>query len=345
VRFEKQLPEGRYGTMEYCMKTMDSQTSIIHPKPIASLLSGFDSISTHILLIAFPLVLDLIIWLGPHLRIQLLIKAITERLTQTSGMGFTPSNETVQMSTEFWGFVAERFNLLTMLRSFPVGIPSLMSGRSPVGIPYGEPQFFEISSWINVLAIWVLFSLAGLFLGTFYYIVVSQASLNGKVDVIQAIGQWPGAFVQIVALALFWVVLFLAISIPVSCVISFFMLSGIPLGQIMLFFFFGFLLWLFFPLLFSAHGIVVYRLNVRASIIYSARITRQNMPATSLFFLMILVISQIMDIIWRWPKEDSWLTLVGLLGHAFVSTGLLAASFIFYRDANQWMQKTSIQAA
>jgi hypothetical protein len=29
--------------------------------------------------------------------------------------------------------------------------------------------------------------------------------------------------------------------------------------------------------------------------------------------------------------------LVGIAGHAFVSTALLAASFIYYRDINAWL--------
>ena len=322
------------------MKIVDSQTSSIHPKPIASFLAGFDAVTTHILLVVFPLILDFTIWLGPHLRIKTLVEAVYIQITRTPGLGMAQPAEMTQMSKEFWDFVAERFNLLTMLRSFPVGVPSLMSGRSPVQIPGGEPVFMDITSGGSVLGIWLVLSLVGLVLGTFYYIVVSQVSLSGKANWKQAFNQWPGAAIQVVALALLWVVLFLAVSVPASCIISFFVLSGIPLGQITLFLYFGFLLWMFFPLLFSAHGIVVYRLNMLASVRNSVRLSRLSMPATSLFFLALFLISQVMDIIWRWPTENSWFTLVGILGHAFVSSGLLAASFIYYRDANVWLQKT-----
>jgi hypothetical protein len=331
--------------MEYCMKTVDSQTAMAHPKPFASFLSGFDSITTHIWLIIFPVVLDLIIWLGPHFRIRSLIEAINAQITSASGLSFSPSTESAQMSKEFWSFIAEHFNLLTLIRSIPVGIPSLMAGSSPVQIPSGEPAFMDISSGRSALAIWILMSLVGLFLGTFYYIVVSQVSLNGSVNWRKAFGQWPGASVQVIALAVFWVFLFLLITLPASCIISFLLSVGMPLGQVTFILLFGFLLWIFFPLLFSAHGIVVYRLNMLASVRHSVMVTRLNLPATSLFFLTLLLISQLLDIIWRWPAEDSWFALVGILGHAFITTGLLAASFIFYRDANQWLQKSIGQTA
>ena len=63
------------------------------------------------------------------------------------------------------------------------------------------------------------------------------------------------------------------------------------------------------------------------------------LPSTGLFILSILLIAQGMDIVWRFPDASSWLTLVGIFGHAFVSTGLLAASFFYYKDAVQWISE------
>lgn len=338
--FGKGASEHQYGKMGICMKTADSQTGLAHPKLLGSFIAGFDTITTHVLLIVFPVALDIFIWFGPHLRIKSLVDGIFAQFSQIPGLNMTQTSDTAQMSRDFWNFVGERFNLLTFIRTIPVGVPSLMSGKSPIEIPVGTPIFWDVPSGAGVLAIWVLFSLLGLSIGTFYYITVSQISLSGKINWRETASQWPGAAAQIVLLALLWVFLFLAISIPASCVISLFLLGGIPLGQIILFMFFGFVVWMFFPLLFSAHGVVVYHLNMVSSVRYSIRVARLNMPATSLFFLVMLLISQVMDIIWRWPSDNSWLALVGILGHGFVSTGLLAASFIYYRDSNQWLQKT-----
>ena len=47
-----------------------------------------------------------------------------------------------------------------------------------------------------------------------------------------------------------------------------------------------------------------------------------------------------MDLLWRTPDEASWLMLVGIAGHAFVTTSLLAATFIYYRDADRWTEDT-----
>jgi hypothetical protein len=45
-----------------------------------------------------------------------------------------------------------------------------------------------------------------------------------------------------------------------------------------------------------------------------------------------------MDLLWLIPPATSWMTVVGICGHAFVSTSLLAASFIYYHDLNTWIE-------
>jgi hypothetical protein len=46
-----------------------------------------------------------------------------------------------------------------------------------------------------------------------------------------------------------------------------------------------------------------------------------------------------LDLLWGVPTEASWLLLLGILGHAFVTTGLLASSFVYYRDALRWIRE------
>jgi len=97
-------------------------------------------------------------------------------------------------------------------------------------------------------------------------------------------------------------------------------------------------LWLGFPLIFTPHGIFANHSNVLVALRNSIRVTRMTLPSTSLFFLAILMISEGLDILWRVPAENSWLMLVGVAGHAFITTGLLAATFVYYRDADRWVQ-------
>jgi hypothetical protein len=66
--------------------------------------------------------------------------------------------------------------------------------------------------------------------------------------------------------------------------------------------------------------------------------TRFTLPTSSMFVLTIFLLSVGLNFLWSIPPQDSWMTLVGIFGHSFVTTALLAASFVYYRDMNTWLQ-------
>jgi len=45
-----------------------------------------------------------------------------------------------------------------------------------------------------------------------------------------------------------------------------------------------------------------------------------------------------LNYLWSVPPNNSWMLLIGIAGHAFITTALLAASFVYYRDMNIWLQ-------
>ena len=157
---------------------------------------------------------------------------------------------------------------------------------------------------------------------------------------IGAARSWWWSSLQVISLALALVILYIVVSVPSSCAIYAIGLIGLPLGQFTFFLYFAVILWLAFPLIFSAHGIFVNHNNALVSVQRSMVLTRMTLPSTSLFFLSILAISEGLNIVWRVPPENSWLTLIGVSGHAFIASALLAASIIYYRDADTWTQET-----
>jgi hypothetical protein len=92
------------------------------------------------------------------------------------------------------------------------------------------------------------------------------------------------------------------------------------------------------PLYFWPHGIFLKQQNVFTSILSSLRMMRFTLPTSSLFVLTVFLLTFGLNFLWSIPPEDSWMTLVGILGHSFVATALLASSFVYYRDMNNWLQ-------
>jgi hypothetical protein len=322
------------------MNTQNSQVLPAPPRLFRTLAAGFDTITNHISLILYPIGLDLLIWLAPSLRLKELIeRMVGDLVTQTQNL--SPDVQTTQMLTtaqELWTLAGEQFNALSILRSYPVGISSLMVSVPQSGTPFGVPDPIEIKTLIGVAGVFLLLTFIGLVLGTLYYQTVAQATILNEVRWNRVLADWPWLSLQVVLLALTWFVLLLGVSIPAGCAISLAAMGSMAFGQCAILLYGGFLIWIIFPLLFSAHGIFIHRKKVWPSIKQGILITKMTFPTTSLFFVVVLLSSQGLDLLWRIPPVDSWLMLIGLAGHAFVTTGLLSASFLYYRDAEIWIR-------
>lgn len=309
------------------------------PSLMKAIIAGFDAVAAHISLILFPLALDLILWFGPHLKVGKIFMPVIESMGSLTG--FENSQETtelLQINKELLTFIVERFNVLSILRTYPVGVPSLMASRLPVEAPGIQPLTWDIDSFLILIIILGTLLLVGILIGVFYYISVSKAALYKKFDLLSNAREWPRASLQVLVLAIILLALFMAISIPASCVLTALALGSPSLSNLGALLYIGFLLWLAFPLLLSTHGIFANNDNAINSVRRSVRVTRMTLPGTGLFFLVILVISQGLDILWGSPSEKSWFAAVGVAGHAFVTTALLAASFVYYKEADHWVQ-------
>jgi hypothetical protein len=208
----------------------------------------------------------------------------------------------------------------------------------------GASKILELSTVRNAALVFILLTFVGFLIGTLYFLSVSQAALRDEIRWRQVFAAWPRASVQVILLALVWLGIFLAVTIPSSCVISLAAVGGVSPGMCVSMLYGGALLWIAFQLMFSAHGIFVEQLNVFSSLRAGMRVVNLTLPGAVLFVVAAILLSQGLDMLWRIPPENSWLTLIGLAGHAFVATGLISASFIYYHDTRQWIGQLAEQS-
>ena len=326
------------------MDKAESQVLLPPPSLMKALMAGFDAITNHLGLILFPIALDLLLWFGPHVSLMNLLRSYLDQVTMPPEASTPEMANLLSTGRELWLALVERFNLLGVLRAYPVGIPSLMVSRAPVAVPGGAPLVWQVPSFGAVILFWLLLTLLGLVIGTLYFAVVSQAALLEKMSLRHAVEQWPWASKQVILLALLWLGGLLLISVPFSCVLTVLILGGVGLGGFAPLVYGGLLIWLLLPLVFSPHGIFVNQRQMWASVRDGAHLVRLTLPTTGLLILIILVISEGLDTLWRVTPETSWLSLVGLVAHAFVTTGLLATTFVYYRDTDRWIKQVEQKA-
>jgi len=303
------------------------------PRLIATLAAGFETTASHVTVILPPVLLDLFLWLGPHLRLKQLLSALILQLfSLASQASITPSD--AAQAQDVWASFLEQFNLLSILRTFPVGVSSLMGGRMPIETPFSAAIQYEVSSVADILGWGLLLVVLGWIFGGTYFHWVSGVALN--LDSMSR--PLFRSIVQTILLSVIWLVLAFILGVPALMVFGALVFISPLVAQAALLLLAFFSLWVIIPVYFSPHGIFIYQQNVFAAILNSLRMARFTLPSSGLFLLSAILLSQGLDFLWRTPPEDSWWTVVGIGGHAFVSTALLAASFIYYRDVNVWLQ-------
>ena len=320
------------------MENETKNASLSPPRLTDAFITGFNTVANNIYLIIFPVILDLFLWFGPHIKIKSLLEPITEEFFKGITTGVTPEMlQVVQTSQELWTSILDRLNLMTLLHSYPVGIFSLMSATSPLENPLGKPQSIEVTSVLQFFGFWLAFALIGLLLGSLYFNQVARCCSQEDFSIsLKSVGRQT---LQVIILTIFLILFLALLSLPSSIVLSIMALINLLLAQAVLILIFLVFVWLLFPLVFSPHGIFYYHQKALSAILASARVVRFSLPTTTLFVLLIILFAQGMNLIWTIPPETSWMMLVGIIGHAFTSTGLLASSFIYYRNNYQWLQE------
>ena len=302
-----------------------------------SFIAGFNTIANHIHLILLPVLLDLFFLFGPKLQLKSILDRFNQEITRSMlEVGTQEIIDMVRLNQELMQQAIDRFNLFSALRTMPVGVFSLLADQGILHNPLGQPLLLDVPNPLLAAGLWLVLSLVGLVLGTFYFSEVARFCREISAGFsLRKIGL---QFLQALLLVIGLIILIIAISIPTSIMVTILALISPGFAQIGLFVILFFVMWLALPLLFSTHGIFFNDSGVLKSVVASARLVRYPLPATGLFLMGVVLTGQVFNILWTSAPETSWMVLVGIIGHAFTSTSLLAASYWYYRDGLKWIE-------
>jgi hypothetical protein len=308
------------------------------PGVIVSLKAGFDAIASNLTVILLPLALDLLLWLGPRLRVDQLFKPFFEELTRYASFSGVPAAD-LKVLQENSALLLEQFqqyNLMSALRTFPIGVFSLMSGTMPGKTPLSDATVVVQIDSVFILLGWIiLLTLVGWIFGGVFFRWVSLVVTDTARKTNNHLGR---SIVQTILLSIIYFILTIMIGTPVLIVLTLVIAASPLLAQGMILILGLLSMWLIVPVFFTPHGIFIRQQNVFSSIAASLRMARFTLPTSSLFVLSVLLIGFGLNFVWNIPSSDSWMTLIGIAGHAFITTSLLAASFIYYREMQVWLQ-------
>ncbi len=296
----------------------------------AALARGFERIAAHPLLILPPLVLDAVLWLGPHLGVEAVFRQAAAQLV--APLALEPNlQEGARVLREGLLQVGARFNLLSLLSTFPVGVPGLMAGSMPGASPLGQPVTIQVEGAGAILLAWLSLTLVGLGLGAAFHRVIASP-LPPSESRSSGWRLWLGVVSLAAVVDAGLAVLGLATILAASIVSLLIPLLGI--GVLFIGFSLGF--WAAIYLVFTPHGMVRHHLGLFKAMRESVDLVRWNLVGTTGLLAVLLSVDRLTDLVWLMPEPASWFSGLAVLGHAFVTTMLIAASYAFYAGRREW---------
>ena len=323
---------------------MATETRITPTPPVGvieSLSQGFETVAGHAALLILPLLLDLLLWAGPRVSFAPVINGfIRDYYEFQVSLMERPDSQferqwpvtSSRLSAQLGGTYAQYFPL--------IGIPSVLAGReaSPLPFEYIPPLWIVRSniSWLEVR----IFSLAlGLVLGTIYFILIGQQVFDGKIELVNLLMRLPPLAIQIGILSLILVIVLMIIMAPFMFLSAFTALFDIRLSDVIKAIGQAVGFWVGMFGVFTIHGMLMNRRNLFGALWDSIRVVQWNMSSTLLLMLAVVLISMAMGFIWSLTNTGSWISMLAVAGNAFASTGLVTATFIFYKDRYRYWRE------
>jgi hypothetical protein len=315
---------------------------------IGCLRAGFEMLTRNLWLAVLPVVLDLVLWLGPRVSLGPPFRRLVELLEMRSITDAEVSSQIAQ-ATELLEQFATEFNLLSVLGSAPLlHVPSLLARRTPGGVsPLGEPRVFPLSSVFGLVPWWGGLSLAGLVLGFLYLNEIARHielphvlpgdgtgrpteydSQDGDTSARMTVEK----FLRFLIFALSVMVSGFSVFVLWLLVVALATAIAQPLGLLFWITGVGLISYLALHLLLVIPALLVGSRPLLRAVGESVLLSRMNLSSLLGLVVLAVVTYEGLGYAWSLPSGDSWALLVGIVGNAIVATGLTGAAFLFYRD-------------
>jgi hypothetical protein len=297
---------------------------------VASLSAGLDVVIQGWRVMLIPLCLDLFLWFGPHLSIQPVADRVWAELAP-----LLDGNPAVELLRQ----AASELNYFSTFSVAPLGVPSLMAVKLPKENPLGQPSVYVVSDELQWMLLFVGLILGGLLAGGVYLGLIAQQVRDGAFSLSRLFGIVPRYWLSLLALVVALLLIGAVLAMPILLAVV--LLSGLSIWIATLVVWIGFMLflWLVFHLIFTVHGILLNHQPLHMAVWNSLRLVAFNSFSVMGLVALFLALSGGLNFLWSLPKDDSWMLLVGIAGHAVISSGLLAATFVFYQDRYRYWQE------
>lgn len=311
---------------------------------IDALSAGFALVARRAWLMAIPALVEFFLWLGVRLSLEPLVRqalAAAESLPGAASTALLPEEGKAALLQ--WAAQSNLFTLLRppgfLLQGASAGwlVPAAAQVALPVTPPGVQPLVLPIPSLGTTLAAGAAIFLVGLFLAALYLCWVAQAVLRDEgAPGWPSFGQVGRTWARFAAYTLALGLILAMLGAPLLALVALALASGeAVLAWMANFFSLAFLwlwVWIVLYLFFAVDAMVLNRVGVWAGVWTSIRVVARNFWPTVGLFALSNIIAAGTTVIWQRIQGTLWGMPLGILGGAFIQTGLVAASLVFFRS-------------
>jgi len=310
---------------------------------IETLSAGYAAVNRQPWVLLLPIVLNLFLWLGPHVSYSPLVgPAVTSFTEWTRHAAIGPSPRPVVYDPEAingleqtrqWLIArSDDVNGFEALVWSPLGLPSVD------GLPSNDESLAFVNGWGDGVSLLFASLGLGLLLGGWFYGGLAGASTGKYGDPLNACRRVPRAVVDVLGLVVVLLGAALLLGLPVLLLIGFTALVSPPvavLGSVLLL---AGVMFATVHLFFSVPAIFVSQAGPLGAIQRSVGLVRKHLwPSVALMALTWLILAG-MSRVWDLLASDlqsPYGVILGILGNAYIASGLIAAAMVFYTQRSE----------
>jgi len=222
--------------------------------------------------------------------------------------------------------VAGSFNLFSLLATHFPGIPSLMSGRE------GLWTAASVADPWTALGLFLLLPTVGIGLASLYYVSVGRQVVGRSEGIGPSWRRVWKTWVRLLGFVLLLSGVLLLAGLPVTAAVLFFGAANSSVLDFLAAFVWVTALWVQFYLFFVVDAMVVSDVGPLQAIRNSVAVVKFHLGSTMGLIVLIWIVTLGMPIVWESIAQSTAGIVVGILGNAYIATGLTAASMTYYRD-------------
>jgi hypothetical protein len=309
---------------------------------IETLSAGYAAVNRQPWVLLLPILLNVFLWLGPHVSYSPLVGPVVTGATEwTRQMALGPrpvpdaesiSGPELEQARQWLIARSDDINGFEALVWSPLGLPNLPS------LSTTSDDIAFVNGWGDGVALLGACIGLGLLLGGWFYGGLAVASQNEPGGPLAAGRRVPRAVVDVLGLVGVLLGVSILLGLPVVMLIGFTALVSPPvalLGSVLLL---AGLLYATIHLFFSVAAIFVSSAGPLQAIQRSVGVVRRHLwPSIALILLTWLILAGMGRV---WDLLASYLpsplgVFLGILGNAYVASGLIAAGMVFYIQRNE----------